>query len=232
MLDKHDIAENVSMSLKFGQRYTEPYLMYQYSPFSAELYDELIKNIPTDDAQWIPSFHPDAVLPGGKHVRFLLPLTSKRLDKVKPEVRDFWLEFADAFGSDELRDVYKQYLEPDLKKRWNCPLSEIVALPKPCLMRDYAGYSIRPHPDSATKVMTTQYYLPSDDSQIELGTSFYIRKGPGDYETVRKADFLPNRAYCFAVGDKSFHGVEVMPEIEKPRNTLIMIYFKEEGHEY
>ncbi len=99
-------------------------------------------------------------------------------------------------------------------------------------MRDYAGYSIRPHPDSETTVMTTQYYLPEDDSQSHLGTSFYIRRGPGDYETVRKAEFLPNTAYCFAVGKKSFHGVEVMPETEKPRNTLIMIYFKEEGHEY
>jgi hypothetical protein len=232
ILDKHAIAENVANALRFGQRYTEPYLMYQYSPFSPALYAELVRHLPEDDSQWVASSHPDAIMPSGKRVRFLLPLTAPRLTKVKPETRDFWLEFAEAFRSDELRDVYKEFLEPDLKKRWTCPLSEIVALPKPCLMRDYPGYSIRPHPDSSTKVMTTQYYLPADESQSHLGTSFYIRKGPGNYETVRKAEFLPNRAYCFAVGDKSFHGVEVVSEKEKARNSLIMIYFKEEGHEY
>lgn len=232
MLDKHAIAEYIANSLKYGQRHTEPYLMYQYSPFSSALYDELVRNIPAEDSEWVASSHPDAVLANGKRVRFLLPLTKARMNNVKPEARDFWLEFAEAFSSDELRDVYKEFLEPDLKKRWDCPLSEIVALPKPCLMRDYPGYSIRPHPDSSTKVITTQYYLPSDESQSHMGTSFYLRKGPGNYETVRKAEFLPNRAYCFAVGDKSFHGVEVMPEHPKARNSLIMIYFKEEGHEY
>lgn len=233
MLDKHSIAENIANSLKYGQKFTDPYLVYHYSPFSDALYDELVRHVPAgDDSEWVGSSHPDAVLANGRRVRFLLPLTKARMTRIKPEIRDFWLEFAAAFVSDELRDVYKEFLETDLKLRWKCPLAEIVALPKPCLMRDYAGYSIRPHPDSATKVMTTQYYLPVDESQSHLGTSFYRRLGPGNYETIRKSEFLPNRAYCFAVGDKSFHGVEVMPESEQRRNSLMMIYFKEEGHEY
>ena len=232
MLDKHAMAERLDAALAGGQKFTDPFLMYMYSPFAPELYDELLTHLPDDDAQWLPSFHPDAILPDGRHVRYLLPLTAARMDKVNTASREFWLEFANAFGSAEVRDVYKRYLEPELKQRWKTPLSEIVAIPKPCLMRDYTGYSIRPHPDSATKVMTTQYYLPSDDSQIDLGTSFYIRRGPGDYKTVRKANFLPNQAYCFAVGDKSFHGVGVVPESKKPRDSLIMIYFREEGHEY
>ena len=84
----------------------------------------------------------------------------------------------------------------------------------------------------ATPLTTYRNHRPSDERQVHLGTSFYIRRGPGDFETVRKAEFLPNRAYRFAVGDKSFHGVERMGEHEKARNSLITIYFREEGHEY
>jgi hypothetical protein len=74
------------------------------------------------------------------------------------------------------------------------------------LLRDFAGYRISPHPDSSKKACTVQFYLPSDDSQSDLGTSFYSRNADGSFVEEHKLPFLPNTGYGFKVSDNSWHG--------------------------
>ena len=53
-------------------------------------------------------------------------------------------------------------------EEWPVPMH-----PRPVLYTDLNGYAIKPHPDTRRKVLTMQIYLPSDDSQRELGTAIY-----------------------------------------------------------
>jgi len=41
------------------------------------------------------------------------------------------------------------------------------------LILDKEGYSISPHTDAITKTITSLFYLPNDDSSLNLGTSIY-----------------------------------------------------------
>jgi hypothetical protein len=76
------------------------------------------------------------------------------------------------------------------------------------------------------KTCTVQIYLPPDDAQRRLGTSFYRRSPDGKFELARTLEYMPNSAYCFTVGESSWHGTEFR-EFEKPRDSLMLTYFKE-----
>lgn len=89
------------------------------------------------------------------------------------------------------------------------------------LVVDGLGYSIPPHADSPRKkVLTLLFYLPPDDTQIDLGTCL-LRPRAGapapsndyrwypwkDFDIVQRVDFRPNRLFVFPVTDRSFHAV-------------------------
>ena len=233
MLNKAAIIDGFGDALETGRRYTRPYLLYNFRPFSAELYQQLLAHLPDDDV-YMDLQHPDAMLPNRRSARLVFPLTEARIrEKLTGEKREFWLEIIDILRDDRLRDIFKGALEPELKKRFgSIPLSDIPALPVPMLMRDHAFYKISIHPDINTKVMTTQYYLPSDSSQRHLGTSIYRRTLMKKFELVRKLEFTPGEAYAFAVSTYSWHAVDPISETDGPRNSLMLIYFRLPGIEY
>jgi len=98
------------------------------------------------------------------------------------------------------------------------------------LVRDLPGYSIPPHTDSVSKIITVLIYLPEDNSMEEEGTSIYTPKKDGftcktgqhyrfeDFEKVKTMPFRPNSMFAFARTDNSFHGVEPSSHI---RNVLL-----------
>ena len=70
------------------------------------------------------------------------------------------------------------------------------------LVRDTEDYRIKPHPDGLNKLVTLQFYLPADESQLDLGTSLFIRHRGllgGSFEEVKRFTFKPNSAYAFPV---------------------------------
>ena len=88
--------------------------------------------------------------------------------------------------------------------------------------------------------MTTQLYLPADESQREFGTTLYKRSFKGriirelnkvsstkrrEFEQVKTFPFLPNSGYAFIVGKKSWHGREPVPEGLGSRFSLMNIYY-------
>ncbi len=95
----------------------------------------------------------------------------------------------------------------------------------PRLVRDLCGYKIRIHPDISQKAITVQFYLPPDDSQRHLGTSFYSRETGKGFTKVKQMSFLPNTGYAFAVGDNSWHGVDQVSGGDGIRNSLMIIYY-------
>ena len=88
--------------------------------------------------------------------------------------------------------------------------------------------------------MTTQLYLPADESQREFGTTLYKRSLKGriirelnkisstkrrEFEQLKTFPFLPNSGYAFIVGKKSWHGREPVPEGLGSRFSLMNIYY-------
>ena len=98
------------------------------------------------------------------------------------------------------------------------------------LIRDLPGYSIPPHTDSVSKIITVLIYLAEDNSMEEEGTSIYIPKKEGfickdgrhynfeDFTKVKTMPFRTNSMFAFARTDNSFHGVEPSKKI---RNVLL-----------
>ena len=98
------------------------------------------------------------------------------------------------------------------------------------LIRDLPGYSIPPHTDSVSKIITVLIYLAEDNSMEEEGTSIYIPKKEGfickdgrhynfeDFTKVKTMPFRANSMFAFARTDNSFHGVEPSKKI---RNVLL-----------
>jgi hypothetical protein len=230
-LDRHAIIDGFVNALERGKRYTEPFLHYQFRPFSDDLYATILKHLP-DDRFFIELRHGDAIRPDGTTSRLVLPIQEDAISRLSPEQRDFWREFSAIMCAPELGGIFKGRLEPELRRRFKCSLDQIPAIPKLVLIRDFSSYKINIHPDIGWKTITTQYYLPGDDSQRHLGTAIYMRRPDGDFAQTHKIDFLPGNAYCFAVSDNSWHAVEPVGEIPRPRNSMMLTYFRDKGHDY
>ena len=231
VLDKHAIIDGFDNALERGKRYAEPFLHYQFRPFSDELYSAILKYLP-EDRFFIELLHGDAMRPDGTSSRLVLPIQKKMISGLDRESYDFWLELSAIMCAPELRDIFKARLESDLRRRFECSLEQIPAIPKLMLVRDFSSYKINIHHDIDWKTITTQYYLPCSDGQRHLGTAIYMRKPDGEFVQTHKIDFLPGNAYCFAVSDNSWHAVEPVGEIPRPRNSMMLIYFRDEGHDY
>ena len=230
-LDKHRILEHFDYSLAAGEKITKPYLLYQFKPFPDDVYQQMLDHLPADEA-YFPMRHPEALRADGTSARSEFPFVANALKRLPPEQRDFWSEFGEILRSPELCDIYKKYLAPELSKRFNVPLSDIPAHPAPMLLRDTHGYKISIHHDTDTKVMTTQYYLPKDDSQRHLGTVINESLGGGKYAEARQFEFTPNNGYCFSVSKYSWHSVKPMAPEDGTRNSLMLLYYANHNTSY
>jgi len=94
----------------------------------------------------------------------------------------------------------------------------------PLFYRDLPGYRIGVHPDAPYKVATLQFYLPADESQIHLGTTFHERTGHG-FRELKTNPFRPNSAYGFVRTDESWHSVKTLGAHEHKRNTIALTFY-------
>jgi len=100
-------------------------------------------------------------------------------------------------------------------------------------VRDMTDYSIKPHTDMPTKLVSLLFYLPFDESMRALGTSVFVPKDPTFkcdgktrhpfelFKKVMTAGFSPNSLFGFLKTDQAFHGVEVIEEKAVERNLLL-----------
>lgn len=91
-------------------------------------------------------------------------------------------------------------------------------------LRDGGAFAIGPHTDAPRKLLTALIYLPAGMQSGELGTMLYQTRdaefadesgrhfdsGDPQFEAVKIAEYLPNRALVFARTDRSFHGRPAM----------------------
>jgi len=192
-----------------------------------EVYAELLARLPGDSAL-DPIDHPHAIADDGRRTRYLLDLTPESLPRLDPEDRPFWEAMIAVFTAPEIADAMIAKFRPELRARFGEAMPELVAVP--ILYRDYPGYRIGIHPDTPKKIATLQFYLPEDDSQIHLGTSFH-RRTPGGFERHKTNSFKPNSAYAFVRTDESWHSVDELGAGEKVRNSIALTFYIK-GQEY
>lgn len=101
------------------------------------------------------------------------------------------------------------------------------------IVQDYTMYSLGPHTDSPSKVLSFLFYLPPDDSLAHLGTSIYVPKDPNftchggprypfeRFERMATMPYLPNSLFAFVKTHNSFHGVEPIKETGIRRDLLL-----------
>lgn len=201
--------------------------IYMENIFPPEIYKEIIRNLPEDNVL-DPIEHPDAINEKGECTRSLIDVTPKSIERMNINTQNFWMEMMQVFTSPELASSIVSKFNKTLIQRFGDKMPELVAVP--IIYRDKAGYRIGIHPDAASKIATLQFYLPEDDSQRHLGTSFHKRIN-NDFIKLKKNVFQPNSAYAFVRTDESWHSVDELSQNEKTRNTIALTFYIK-GMEY
>ena len=201
--------------------------IYLNDVFPSDVYHRLISSLPDDDAYDFIN-HPDAVLPDGRRTRKLLDLTDETIARLDTATQDFWCDLRQVLTSPLLLTALMSKFRRKVVDCFGVALPEMVMTP--ILYRDFPGYRIGIHPDAPVKIATLQFYLPRDETQLHLGTSFHLR-GTSGFHCLKTNPFRPNSAYAFFRTDNSWHSVRQMAAHEAVRNTLALtVYIK--GTEY
>ena len=196
--------------------------------FPLNCYTQIIAHLP-ETRYYGELNHSDARLPNGRSARRKLELRAAYLRRLPEPQRKIWSAIASAFNARELEAVYKERFSAVLERRFQTPARDLKLHPAGMLLRDLGGYKISIHCDSFRKAITTQYYLPRDDSQIHLGTSFHQKKHDGAFAEVATLGFSPNSGYGFPVIADSWHSVRQMKTEDGERNSLMLIYYVDQG---
>lgn len=201
-----------------------------------DIYAQVIDSLPdTEHYTSITKYDQQAT-----STRFKMGLETSDLSKLAPEQAELWFGVRDALGDPEVKRKVFRKLQNGIAFRFGIPKSEVEdapGYPLPELYRETTGYSIKPHPDTRRKVVTMQMSLARDNSQSDLGTTFYrlspnplnlFREFPG-FAAVKQMPFSPNSAYAFVVLNtvtkRSWHGREQLRKGCGTRNTLLHLYY-------
>jgi hypothetical protein len=214
----------------------EPFChIYMQGMFPSEIYSLLLRNFPPKDL-YTPLNARKWVRADGSSTRDKFFLTPDNLARLSPESAGLWRMFVGAVTDDQFKRTVFAKLAPDLAARFGVAEGDVPDVEcghEIMLVRDTEDYVIKPHPDGLNKYVTFQFYLPSDDTQLELGTSLFRRRSGifrSTFEEVKRFPFRPNSAYSFPVSESpdrtSWHGRERLSGFTGVRNTLMLLFQK------
>jgi hypothetical protein len=234
------VLETAINAIVGAESFERPYPLILFRDFfPADFYRRLLRRFP--DVDRFAGLNGDGT-------RREYALYDERSDPGSEEAREIWGIVRRVLASPEIASALRAKLDPGFRIRskrsgegWPIPMH-----PRPVLYTDLDGYAIKPHPDTRRKVLTMQIYLPSDDTQRDLGTTVYKVSPRGvfawkSYGLVkeRTVPFLPNSGYAFVVIHpaysllrSSWHGREAISvPVEKPRLSILNTYYREPAPE-
>jgi len=224
MVDRIEI-ETLVRKIESSEISTDPFdYVYFDQFFPIDFYWEILDNLPNlkKYRQWRRA---DAVGPDGRSTRYRLFLYPEHLRTLPERQRRFWRHISSILYADTLQQAFKQKFRTALESRFGRGIDRMHFLPRAMLLRDLVGYSIAPHPDTHEKAITTQFYLPKDDTQQGLGT--HLHYGNDDAPDARDIalPFRPACGYAFPVQKKSWHGVPTLRTNSGQRDSLLLNYY-------
>jgi hypothetical protein len=214
--------------------------IYLEDVFPPELYARLVSLFPAPELyQGAAERHYGKA--EGEFVRSMFLLTPTNLASLSADQQALWWGIAVALTAPELKVAMFAKMAGDLAFRYGVPRNQVGQLAgysRPTLYRETEGFEIAPHPDTRKKVVTMHLYLPTDESQTDLGTALYQRNFLGwplgnwkhRFTKVKQFAFRPNSGYAFVVNNKltkkSWHGREKLPTGAGVRNTLLNTFYE------
>src|SRR6202161_1264975 len=230
------VLRSATKSILTAERFRKPYPLIRFRYFfPSDFYASLVQRFP--DVDRFAGLNGDGT-------RREYALYDERSDPGSEERRALWGIVRRVLASTEVASALREKLDEGFRIRskrsgeeWPVPMH-----PRPVLYTDLNGYAIKPHPDTRRKVLTMQIYLPTDDSQRELGTAIYKISPMGvfawkSYGLVKDktVPFLPNSGYAFVVIHPAFsllrsswHGREAISvPVEKPRLSILNTYYRD-----
>ena len=193
--------------------------------FSAQVYAALLDAMPEANHYRLMSGRAKYTRkPGGGGTRTKIDLFPEYLRHLREDARAVWRLAGAVLTSSAVREAFRSRLAPGLERRFGERYLSVGMYPVPVLTRDVPGYRIGIHPDTRSKAMTIQIYLPRDRRSQHIGTVFHARRD-GGYERSVQMLFAPNSGYAFAVGDDTYHSVDsVGPEVAT-RDSILLTYY-------
>ena len=227
-----DVIGHILNSIKDAGLKKDPFPHFESSPvFPGEFYQELLANLPDDDA-YTPAGETGLVTSGAYKERGIISLEGPNLANLPNAIRSFWITLSSKLLA---RTFMEQLVEPfvrDIEMRF-VEKTSLSMWPNAYLCRDWPGYSLGPHTDSNQKVVSLIFYLPENSTSPELGTSLYIPRNPdfkceggphykfADFTKVKTLQYVPNTVFGFVKSTKSFHGVEPLCVQNHSRDVLL-----------
>jgi hypothetical protein len=164
-------------------------------------------------------------LQGGGGTRTKIDLFPEFIRHLPAAKRPVWRLVGRVLCSAEVREAFRARLAPGLERRFGARYRSLGMYAIPILTRDVPGYRIGVHPDTRSKAMTIQVYLPADRSIEHVGTVFHRRTGHKAYQRAHQMPFAPNTGYAFAVGDDTYHSVDTVGPEVGTRDSILLTYF-------
>ena len=215
--------------------------IYMEEIFPRYLYPSLLSNLPPIGL-YSPLNLRKWARADGTSTRDMFYFTPENLAKLPREVGPLWSSVLNALTDGHFKRALFARLAPDMAERFG--ISEEGVPDLECvydlgLVRDTEDYRIKPHPDGLNNLVTMQFYLPEDESNLDLGTSVYRRHKRligSSFEEVKRFPFKPNSAYAFAVSDgpnrTSWHGRDWLSGFAGVRNTMILSFRQTTPRQY
>src|SRR3984893_14908610 len=234
--ESRQVLECASNSILNAEVFRKPYPLIRFRDFfPSDFYARLLQRFP--DVDRFAGLNGDGT-------RREYALYDEGSDPGSEESRTLWGIVRRVLASQEIASALREKLDEGFRIRakrsgetWPVPMH-----PRPVLYTDLNGYAIKPHPDTRRKVLTMQVYLPSDESQRELGTAIYKISPMGvfawkSYGLVKDktVPFLPNSGYAFVVIHPAYsllrsswhsRGAITVP-VEKTSLSILNTYYRD-----
>jgi hypothetical protein len=227
-----ELTEFVAESVRAARTDEDPFYHLEFDRiFPPDFYAEMLRTMPEDKDYRAMSGKSKmgSSRPDGKPTRTKIDLFPEYIRHLPGEKFMVWDMVGHVLRSDEVKKAIMQKLAPGLRKRFGENFANVGMYPVPILTRDIPGYRIFKHTDSLWKGITVQLYLPSDNSNIDIGTFFHDCLPDGTTPRKKQMPFAPNSGYAFAVDDRSWHSAKpVGPEV-KTRDSILLTYFVDRG---
>lgn len=198
--------------------------------FPADFYTKMLRQIPSRD------FYKRISETGrtkGYDERLILHLN--QLDNLPAEQRMFWQALGSWLLSSAVASALAKKFASVITTNAGRDARTLTYGVEAMLVKDLDGYQIGPHTDIRNRAVSVMFYLPPDESYVELGTTLYRPRFPGftsdgsrhfgfdGFERVETMPCRPNSMFGFARSDMSFHGVEQIRRPEIERDVLLYI---------
>jgi hypothetical protein len=203
--------------------------------FPADYYQQMLAQFPSPE-HMRPLHETGRVGRGAYEERHAVLFEDHDFARLPGETATFWRSLAHWMYSDPFANSFVSRFAEALLPRMDRIVEaegKITVKGDALLVQDHTRYAIGPHTDAPHRLVTFLFYLPSNDSMRELGTSIYRPKDPAFtcwggphhpfdlFEKVRTVEYLPNRLLAFPKTERSFHGVERITREHVTRRLLI-----------